>query len=119
MSAAWKRQSGYSDWTISNPWPTASMQSRSSLSSISHDGGRARRSTISGSIRGSTRPASGQGMAASASATISTVLSYIGPQIGAWTAYSSQMVRLVKPIFQPTGFSPAAIRRRVISAETR
>ena len=47
------------------------------------------------------------------------VVSYIGPQIGACTPYSSQIVRLVKPIFQPTGRSPRAMRRLVPMAETR
>jgi hypothetical protein len=40
------------------------------------------------------------------------------PKSGAWTPYSSQIVRLVNPIFHPTGRSPRCMRRRMTSADT-
>ncbi len=73
------------------------------------------RKTISGSILGSTSVLRRQEIGSDGSTAI-TVVSYMRPQIGARTPYSSQMVRLVKPIFQPTGISPPLIRRSTMAA---
>ena len=45
------------------------------------------------------------------------VLKY--PQIGAYTLYSAQIVRFVKPILRPTGISPRASRICLTAAVTR
>ena len=63
-------------------------------------------STISGSMRGS---GSCDTSTRSPGVTSRTVVSYMSPQIGWKTPYSAQMLRLVKPILRPTGFSPRAI----------
>ena len=46
------------------------------------------------------------------------VVSYTKPQIGSRTPYSSQSVRLVKPILRPTGRSPRATRAACTLAAT-
>ena len=77
------------------------------------------RKAISGSMRGSSSRLTGQSSGPLSGSLVATVESYIGPQIGACTPYSSQIVVLVKPIFQPTGLSPRAMRRFTTAAATR
>ena len=118
VSAALNRQPGKTDCTISKPCATASMQARSSASSMSGCGIRARCEARS-PARCAARPVMPMRQACDPRIDSPRGGSYIGPQIGACTPYSSQIVSLVKPIFQPTGRSPRAIRGRAIRAETR
>ena len=100
---------------------TQSMQSNSAVSSISGEGAAARRNTISGSMRGSAKGASVNGCCAAwrGGGRSRTVVSNTNPHIGAYTPYSDQMVRLVKPILRPMTRSPRAVRNAHRRAEMR
>ena len=104
--AALNFQPGHTLWTTSKPCATQSTQASSaaleaaSCASASGGGEAFRPMTISGSSRGSASRA--MSALASVPSSSRSVVSHTGPQIGCCTPYRGQIVRLVKPIFQPT-----------------
>src|SRR5262249_40841799 len=74
-----------------------------------------------GSMRGSAKGASVNGCCAAwrGGGRSRTVVSNTKPHIGAYTPYSDQMVRLVKPILRPMTRSPRAVRNAHRRAQMR